>query len=127
MAWKDIQWQSMVDPSTGVRIYRLAGFLSDSERSFALLEQVRSDMRLEPHPALLDLTGIEPLTSSGVGIIAAIYTSGQNATMDLALMGLNARSRLILQLVGLLRLIRAFDAEQDALAAHADGGWKVPG
>src|SRR5438128_10054140 len=111
-----MEWQTDFDPVTGVRVYRLAGILTDANDSFALIEQVRAEMRSAPHPVLLDLTGVE-LTSAGVGMVATVYTSAKNAGMALALCGLSRMTRVLLQITHLLEFIKAFDDEKQALDA----------
>ena len=123
--WKEMEWQATVDVVTGIRVYRLAGVLTDSRDAARMIELVRSEMRSDPRPILLDFTGVELLTSAGVGMVAAIYTSAHNARKTIALTGLNPRTRQILHVVRMLQFIRAFEDEQQALAAHAGGGWEV--
>jgi anti-anti-sigma factor len=123
--WKEMEWQSAVDEGTGVRVYRLAGVLTDSRDAARLIELVRSEMRSDPRSILLDLAGVELLTSAGVGMVAAIYTSAHNAGNAIALIGLNHRTRQILHVVRMLQFIREFEAEPQALAVHASGGWAI--
>ncbi len=122
--WKAMEWQVAVDAATGIRIYRLAGVLTDSLDAPKLIEAVHSDLRSDPRPILLDLAAVEMMTSAGVGMVAAIHASARNATKSLALTGLNHRVRQILTIVRLLQFIRAFENESQALAAYAGGGWE---
>jgi len=115
----------VVDEVTGIRIYRMAGVLTDSRDAPKLIEVVRSDLRSDPRPILLDLSGVELMTSAGVGMVAAIFASAHNAGKAIALTGLNARTRQILTVVRMLQFIRAFENESEALAAHAAGGWEI--
>lgn len=123
--WKEMEWQAAVDAGTGIRVYRLAGVLTDSRDAATLIDLVRSELQSDPRSILLDLTGVELLTSAGVGMVAAIYTSAHNAVRPLAIAGLNPRTRQILQVVRMLQFIRAFDDAPKALAAHAGGGWAI--
>jgi anti-anti-sigma factor len=123
--WKEMEWQVVVDPTTGIRVYRMAGVLTDSRDAPRLIEIVRADLRSDPRPVLLDLTGVELMTSAGVGMVAAIFASAHNAGKEVALTGLNPRTRQILQVVRMLQFIRAFVDEPQALAAHASGGWEI--
>jgi anti-anti-sigma regulatory factor len=123
--WHAIEWQTEVDAASGVRIYHVTGLLSDSHQSMELVDQVRNALRSDARPVLLDLTEAAPLNSTGVGIVAAIYTSAVSARTVLALAGVGTRTRLILRLVHLLDLICTFGDSREALAAYARGGWVV--
>jgi anti-anti-sigma factor len=123
--WKAMEWQTDVDKGSGIRVYRLAGVLTDSRDSFTFIEQVRAELRSDPRPVLLDLREVGQLTSAGVGMVATIYASAQNAKAALALSGLNPGARRLLQIVRLLEFITTFKNEAEALAAHPGGGWEL--
>ena len=118
-----LQWQTTTDAATGVRIYRLNGTLTDSEETYAFLASARGQMSADPRPLLLDLGGVEHVTSTGVGIVAAIYKSAANANRVIALARLSRRNELILEVVQLLRFIATFDDERAALEGYAAGDW----
>lgn len=121
-----LQWRTTTAAATGVRIYRLNGVLTDSEESYAFLASARHEMSADPRPLLLDLAGVEHVTSSGVGIVAAIYKSASNANRALALAGLSRRNEIILEVVQLLRFMVVFADERAALEGYAADQW-VPG
>jgi anti-anti-sigma factor len=121
-----LQWQTTMDAETGIRIYRLNGVLTDSEESYTFLASARGEMGADPRPLLLDLGGVERVTSTGIGIVAAIYKSASNANHAIALAGLSRRNELILEVTQLFRFIAAFDDERAALEGYAAGGW-APG
>ena len=109
-----------------MRIYRLNGVLTDSQESYTFLASARDEMSADPRPLLLDLGGVEHVTSTGVGIVAAIYKAAANANRAIALARLSRRNEIILEVVQLLRFIAAFDDERAALEGFAAGGW-APG
>jgi anti-anti-sigma factor len=121
-----LQWQTTMDAATGIRIYRLNGALTDSEESYTFLASARGEMSADPRPLLLDLGGVEHVTSAGVGVVAAVYKSASNANRAIALAGLSRRNELILEVAQLFRFIAAFDDERAALEGYAAGGW-APG
>jgi anti-anti-sigma factor len=118
-----LQWETTTAAATGVRVYRLSGVLTDSEESYAFLASARDEMSADPRPLLLDLAGVEHVTSSGVGIVAAIYKSASNANRALALAGLSRRNEIILEVVQLLRFMVVFDDERAALEGYAVDNW----
>ena len=121
-----LQWQTTTAAATGVRVYRLNGVLTDSEESYAFLANARDEMKADPRPLLLDLAGVEHVTSTGVGIVAAIYKSASNANRVIALAGLSRRNEIILEVVQLLRFITVFADERAALEGYAEDNW-APG
>jgi anti-anti-sigma factor len=121
-----LQWQTTTAAATGVRVYRLNGVLTDSEESYAFLANARDEMSADPRPLLLDLAGVEHITSTGVGIVAAIYKSASNANRVIALAGLSRRNEIILEVVQLLRFIVVFADERAALEGYAEDNW-APG
>jgi anti-anti-sigma factor len=121
-----LQWQTATAAATGVRVYRLNGVFTDSEESYAFLANARDEMSADPRPLLLDLAGVPHVTSTGVGIIAAVYKTAANANRAIALAGLSRRNEIILEVVQLLRFIVVFDDERAALEAYAVDHW-APG
>ena len=122
--WKAMEWQTAVDAASGIRVYRLTGVLTDSRDAYTLIEQVRAEVRSDPHPVLLNLAEVEQLTSAGVGMVATLYTSAQNAKSVFALCGPTVRTRHLLEIVHLLQFIPVFDNEAEALVAFARRGWE---
>ena len=100
--------------------------LPDSEESYAFLACARDEMSADPRPLLLDLAGVEHVTSTGVGIVAAIYKSAADANRAFALAGLSRRNEIILEVVQLLRFLVVFDDERAALEGYAADNW-APG
>jgi anti-anti-sigma regulatory factor len=123
--WKAMEWQTAVDAASGIRVYRLAGVLTDSRDTFTFIEQVRTELRSDPRPVLLDLGGVGQLTSADIGMVATIYASAKNAKATLALSGLNAGARRLLDIVHLFEFIATFANEAEALAAHRREGWEL--
>jgi anti-anti-sigma factor len=121
-----LRWQTTTDAATGIRIYRLNGALTDSDESYSFLASARGEMSADPRPLLLDLGGVEHVTSTGVGIVAALYKSAANADRTIALAGLSRRNEILLEVVQLFRFIAAFADERAALEGYAAGGW-TPG
>jgi len=120
-----LRWQTTTDATTGVRIYRLHGALGDSEESYSFLASARDQMSADPRPLLLDLGGVEHVTSTGVGIVAAVYKSAADAKREIALTRLSRRNEIILEVVQLLRFIAVFEDENAALEGYASVGWTL--
>lgn len=126
-SWKALEWKTDLDGGTGVRIHHLTGVLTDSEGSYKFLSRALEESKQDPRPMLLDMAGVEHLTSAGVGVLAALYTSAQNAKTPIALAALTRRGQLILHVVHLESLVAIYDSVEGALAARTAGGWKPTG
>lgn len=114
-----LEVEEITNPEAGARIFRLDGTLTDSEKGFEFLERVRQAVREKPGRIILNLAKVDLLTSAGVGIIASCYISARNAGGSIALAELQARPRMVLNMVRLLTLIPDFESEQAALSATA--------
>ena len=68
---------------------------------------------------LLDLSGVTYVDSFGVGVIATKYVSLKRKGGDLRLLHLSERSRHVLTISGLLRILQTFDSEADAVRSFA--------
>ena len=68
---------------------------------------------------VLDLSGVERIDSTGIGILASIHVSAVNAGGKLCLHGLDARQRALLEATWLSRVIPGFEDEKAAIAAGA--------
>lgn len=121
--WKALEWKTQLDAGKGIRIHRLKGVLTDSSNSYAFLHTALEETKGDPRPLLLNMSEVEHLTSAGVGVLAALYTSTAQARLPIALASLSRRGQLIIEVVNLHKLIATYESETDALAAFA-GGWK---
>jgi len=107
------------EQAPGVLVYRLSGLLTSSHETYEFLEDLRRRLREEAPRAVLNLEGLERITSGGVGIIAACYTSAVNAGGRLVLAAVPKPVETILNIVHLLNVIESFPTEREALQATA--------
>ncbi|MDM7915767.1 MAG: STAS domain-containing protein [Candidatus Eisenbacteria bacterium] len=98
-------------------VYRLDGWLSSTTESYRLLEEVKEDVRHGKRGVLIDISRIEHMSSAGVGILAACFTSVMNAGGRMVLSGGSKRSLVLLNVVKLLDVIPHFETEPEALAS----------
>ena len=96
-------------------IYRLSGVLTNSRESYEFLENLQHRMRAKPGLAVLNLERLERITSAGVGIIAACYTSSMNAHGRLVLVSIPKQVETVLNVVCLLKVIEHHRTEEEAL------------
>jgi anti-anti-sigma factor len=101
----------------GVLVYRLKGLLTNAPETYAFLEELRERLREESPRAVLNLAGVERITSGGVGIIAACFTSAVNAGGRLVLAAVPKSVETVLNIVCLLNVVEGHATEDAAIAA----------
>jgi anti-sigma B factor antagonist len=98
-------------------VFRPEGVLTDSDEGFEFLDHVRRAISGGTRNVVLNLGGVEIMTSGGVGIIASCHTSSLAAGGKLALSNVPDRIRMVLKLVRLDTVIPIHPSEEAALAA----------
>ena len=86
--WKDFEALVHSYESEPVIAWRLSGLLTNSKESYAFLEDLRTRLRREPHSVILNLEKLDHITSAGIGIIAAAFTSASSAKSRLVICAL---------------------------------------
>jgi len=112
-----IKYERVEHSDPRVLVFRLSGKLHGSPRCFEFLEAVRDDVREGHRNVVIDFTDLTKMNSTGVGIIAACYTSLKNAEGTLAIFGTNDRIRMLMEVVCLWDMIRHHETEDEAIAA----------
>ncbi len=110
--WAKLQYERIEADSPRGVIYRLTGALTDSQESYAFLEDVKADAKGGRPTALVNLVGVERINSSGIGILCACFTSLLSAQGALHLVGVSERNQTLLQAVGLWGKIAVHDSEE---------------
>ena len=98
-------------------IYRLRGVLGESSYSYEFSDDMRKSVKDGPEKVILNLEHLEYITSAGVGVIAAGYTSAQRAEKQMLLCNVTPKVRRVLEICGILDVVKAYETEQDALNA----------
>jgi len=96
-------------------VYRLKGKLIGTPECYEFLEALREDVRGGRRRVVLNLSELERVTSPGIGIIAASYTSLRKEGGCLVLAEAPEHVRTLMQLVGLWDLLEKCASETDAL------------
>ena len=110
--WAKLQYERIEAGSPRGIIYRLEGALTDSKESYDFLEALKGDAKGGRPSALVNLEKVERITSSGVGILCACFTSVLAAGGGLHLAGVSKRNRTLLQAVGLWGKLAVHDSEE---------------
>ena len=74
-------------------IYRLRGVLGESTYSYDFSDDMRKSVKDGPEKVILNLEKLEYITSAGVGVIAAGFTSAQRADERRTMVGSGDRSQ----------------------------------
>jgi anti-sigma B factor antagonist len=98
-------------------VYRLRGVLGESTYSFDFLEELRRQVKEGPERIVLNLADLEYITSSGVGIIAAAYTSARRAGKTLCLVNVPSKVQRVLDICGVFDAVSHYDSEDEAASA----------
>jgi len=109
--------EHIMSPDGKSLIYRLRGVLGESTYSYDFSDDMRKSIKDGPEKVILNLEKLEYITSAGVGVIAAGYTSAQRADKRLLLCAVTPKVRRVLEICGILDVVPACDTEAEALAA----------
>ncbi len=119
MAWLrgklEISRTEHKDPKTVV--YALSGPLTDTRECYELLDDVRGELKNGYLTIVLDLGKIARVTSSGIGLLAACFTSAKNAGGRMCLASVPEKTKILLELVQLWDIIGHYASQDEALAA----------
>jgi anti-anti-sigma factor len=98
-----------------VAVFRLSGTWTDTHESYSFLESLQAETRRRPIRCVLNLEGLEHMTSAGLGILAACFTSVTNSKGRMALAGITGRVNVILNVMRMLEIIPNAQTENDAI------------
>ncbi|MBC8366523.1 STAS domain-containing protein [bacterium] len=111
--WEKLEWETIFPENKGVILLRLSGALGGSRESYALLDEVRDNLRGDHKKIVFNLENVERMTSAGVGILCAIFTSIANTDGKMYLVGVTERNKTLLDIVGLWDQLAHFSSESD--------------
>ncbi len=115
---KNFQYQTE-EAAGGAIVYHLHGRLRGWPECFEFQETAR-DSVTEGRRIVLDMEKLEHVDSTGVGILATLYTSAQNGGGELVLASLSPKVRRILDMLWFLRILKHADTVDEALALPSE-------
>jgi len=98
-------------------VYRLRGVLGESSYSFDFSDELRERLKDGPEKIVLDLEHLEYITSAGVGVIAAGFTSATRSGKRLVLCAIPKKVERVLDICGILDVVPCYASEAAALEA----------
>lgn len=96
-------------------VYRLSGDLFGSESAYAFQDAVRETLSVPTRRVVLDLSGVEHIDSSGVGVLVTLMWSASQSGSVLALASLPATVERVLGIAMLLPHIAHASTTDEAL------------
>jgi anti-anti-sigma factor len=99
----------------GVCIYEVSGNLRGHPDSYSFLDDVRNSITEGAQKVIVDLSAVDKLDSAGVGILASIVNSSENAGAALMFSGLSEKTEKPIIIVGLMRVMKVSPTVEDAL------------
>ena len=98
-------------------VFRLTGKLTGTKECYTFLDDLREDVHDGNTCIILNLEKISHISSPGVGIVAACYTSVANVQGRLAIVAPPSRVKTLLKIVYLWDLLDHHANEDEALSA----------
>ena len=106
------------DAARSEQLMTLKGKLLGAPACYTLLDEIRERIQDGLPQVILDMTAVSMINSAGAGILAAIYTSARRKDGSLSLVGLNERSRKVLEFMHLQQFVCFCDTLEQARAAE---------
>lgn len=113
--WDKLHVERADRPQVGAIVFRLSGGLDSSPESYAFLESVQEAARAGSVRIVINLAQVNVMTSAGVGILAACFTSVTNAGGRMCLAGATGRASVILNVVRMLDVVSSAPTEDEAV------------
>lgn len=104
-----------------LQIWRLKGKMMGGTSCYDFLETVRDNVENGQIQVVLDMADVRFANSTGVGVLASIFTAAKDAEGVMHLIGVNDRVQSILKVINLWFVVSTFDTMDEALASLANG------
>jgi len=104
-----------------VSVFEISGNLRGTPDSYAFLEDVRTRITEGAEKIIVDLGSVERLDSAGVGILASIVSSANNAGAALRFSSLSDRTERPIRMVGLAQVMEIAPTLDEALRQINEG------
>ena len=98
-------------------VYHLSGDFTDSKECYDFLSQVRADLKVGYNLLIIDMEKISFISSSGIGLLAACYSSCTRAEKKIILIAVPESIQTLLATVGLWQLIPHYSSKLEAISA----------
>jgi len=106
---------------SNVQVWRLTGKMMGGTCCYDFLETVRDNVAKGESQAVLEMSGVRFANSTGVGVLASIFTAAKDADGAMHLVGVNDRVQSVLKVINLWYVVSTFDTMDEALASLGQG------
>jgi len=106
----------MTCTETSAQLWRLSGKMVGGSCCYDFLETVRGNISQGQNHPILDMSNVILANSTGLGVLASIFTAAKDDGGAMLLVGVNDRIQSVLKVINLWFVISAFDSQEDALA-----------
>ncbi len=96
------------------QVWRLAGKMVGGNCCYEFLDTVRNNVGKGQINPILDMTGVAWANSTGVGVLASIYNSANDAGGALILVGTTERVSSVLKVINLWPMVTHVDTLEEA-------------
>ena len=103
-----------------VLVYYVKGYLTDDSNAYDFIRDMRKMINEEEGKFVVDLSGVDLMISSGIGILATIVTSAKRAEPDLRFAAIPHKVQQTMTIVGLMHAIEAYPSIDEAIAAFSE-------
>lgn len=104
----------------GVAVVSLTGDVLGGPDGSALIDRLHELRATGTLNAVVDLTGVRHMNSSGLGMLIGALTSVRNAGGDLRLSGVGGRVHTLLTVTKLIGVFQTFETASDAAASYQE-------
>ena len=104
----------------GVAVLRLDGDALGGPDGSALHDALHGDRPEGPLQAVVDLSGVRHMNSSGLGMLIGALTTARNTGGDLRLANVGDRVRALLDVTQLSGVFQSFGSVEDAVSSFED-------
>jgi len=108
-----IERTEIEDPK--VVVFHMTGMLTDTRDCYNLLEDIRDQIKLGHTNFVFNLENVRRVTSCGIGLLAACYTSVKNADGKLCFAAAPEIVRSVVTVVGLGDIFIMYPTEEEAI------------
>jgi anti-anti-sigma factor len=109
------------DDHAHAQIWRLTGKMMGGGCCYEFLETVRENIQKGQNQPILDLKEVSLANSTGLGVLASIFTSAKDAGGALHLVAVNDRVESVLKVINLWYVVSTCDTVEEALAKIDQG------
>jgi anti-anti-sigma factor len=109
----------IVDDANRAHVYTLAGKLMGEGVCYDFLELVREELDEDHAHVVIDMRDVKWANSSGIGILAAIYTSARKHEGRVSLVNVADKVGILIEVSGLDNFLHLCDSVDEALARHS--------